>query len=337
MGYHQVEVDPNNRFKTAFLTHKGFYSYNVMPCGLCNAPATFQRLMEKILGTLVGCGVLVYLDDVLTYASTTEKLLDKLSQVLQLLAAAGRKFKGSKCFLFTETVHYLEHIVSKDGIHPELAKLEKILKLPQNSEKGTKLASFQGFCNYYRDLVPDFANVSDPLYKVFRSEYIEWTPTLAASFEALKRLLIEFRIVILPDPEKEFILETDPSRVALGGVLKQRFEDTNLEHPVGFFSRALTGSERNYVAYKLEMYAVVRATQHFRMFLLGKISCSELTKRRFATCYAEIYLRLLGLGAESCGFRSTPFALSTSAEKSTSSQTSCRAYRLLRLKKPVKL
>ncbi|MCP6726040.1 hypothetical protein NL526_28690, partial [Klebsiella pneumoniae] len=85
---------------------------------------------------------------------------------------------------------------------------------------------------------------------------------------ALKRLLTEPRIVRLPDPDKEFILETDGSRIALGAVLKQKFDDTNLEHPVGFFTRSLAGSERNYVAYELEMYAVVRATEHFRMFLL---------------------------------------------------------------------
>ena len=78
MGYHQVEVDTKDRFKTAFVTHKGVYIYNVMPFGLCNAPATFQRLMEKILGTIIRYKVLVYFDDVLMYAKTSEKLLDKL-------------------------------------------------------------------------------------------------------------------------------------------------------------------------------------------------------------------------------------------------------------------
>ena len=75
----------------------------------------------------------------------------------------------------------------------------------------------------------------------------------------------------MPDLQLDFILETDGSRIALGAVLKQKFEDSGLEHPVGFFSRSLTGSERNYVAYEFEMYAVVRAVEHFRMFLLGKV------------------------------------------------------------------
>jgi transposase InsO family protein len=269
MGYHQVEVEPKDRFKTAFLTHRGLYIYNVMPFGLCNAPATFQRLMERIFGTLIGRGILVYLDDVLIYAETPEQLLEILDKVLKLLARAGLKCKGSKCSLFTEKVHYLGHVVSKNGIKPEPTKLDKIRLWPK-PEKGTGLASFLGLCNYYRDLIPSFAHISDPLYKVSRSEYIEWTSALEASFDNLKEQLCQPRIVRMPDPQRDFILETDGSRIAVGAVLKQKFEDTGLEHPVGFFSRALSGSERNYVAYELEMYAVVRAVEHFRMFLLGK-------------------------------------------------------------------
>ncbi len=172
MGYHQVEVDTKDRFKTVFVTHKGLNIYNVMPFGLCNAPATFQRLMETILGTLIGCGVLAYLDDVLIYAETSEELLDKLSQVLKLLAKAGLKCKASKCSVFTQKVHYLGHIISKECINPEPAKLEKINKL-QKYEKGTGLASFLGLFNYYRDLIQNFAHINTPLYKVSMSSVVE--------------------------------------------------------------------------------------------------------------------------------------------------------------------
>ncbi len=82
--------------------------------------------MKKILGTRMNCGVLVSLDDVLIYAETPEELIEKLFQVLKLLAKAGLKFKASKCSYFTQKVHYLGHIVLKEGIHPEPAKLEKI-------------------------------------------------------------------------------------------------------------------------------------------------------------------------------------------------------------------
>ena len=112
-------------------------------------------------------------------------------------------------------------------------------------EKGTGLASLLGLCNYYRDLIPNFAHISGRLYKVSRSSNLEWTPELNLCFDKLKLQLLEPRIVTMPDRQRDFILETDGSHIALGAVLKQKFDDTGFEHPVGFLSRSLTGSERN--------------------------------------------------------------------------------------------
>ena len=159
--------------------------------------------------------------------------------------------------------------MSKDGINFDPAKLDKIRQWPKPA-KGIRLASFHGLCNYYRDLIPAFAHTSDALYKVFRADEVPWTEALKSKFEELKQQLLQPRIVRLPNPERPFILETDGSRVAVRAVLKQRFDNTGLEHPMGFFSRALTGSERNYAAYEVELFAVVRAVAHFRMFELGK-------------------------------------------------------------------
>jgi hypothetical protein len=148
MGYHQVEVEPKDRYKTAFVTHKGLFIYNVMPFGLCNAPATFQRLMERILGDRIGVDVLVYLDDVLLFASEATALVKSIREVLQLLIRAGLKCKATKCALFTERVHYLGHIVTADGIEPDPIKIDKIQQWPKPL-KGLQLASFLRLCNYY--------------------------------------------------------------------------------------------------------------------------------------------------------------------------------------------
>ena len=199
MGYYQVEVEPKDRFKTAFVTHRGLYIYNIMPFGLCNAPAIFQRLMENILGILIGCGVLVHLDDVLIYAKTSEELLDKLSQVLMLLDKAGLKCKAAKCSVFTQKVHYFGHIITKEKINSEPTKLETISKWPK-PEKETGLASFLRLCNYYRDLILKFAHISGLLYTVSTSSIVEWTPKLNLSFDKLKQQLLEPRIVRMPDP-----------------------------------------------------------------------------------------------------------------------------------------
>ena len=126
-----------------------------------------------------------------------------------------------------------------------------------------------GPCNYYRALVPDFAAASDSLYDTSKSKYVELKPELTAKFESLKELLLSANFVLTPQLDRNFVHETDASKVRVGAVLKQTF-DYILEHPVGFFSKSLSGSERKYVVYELEMYEVVRATEHFRMLLLGR-------------------------------------------------------------------
>ena len=222
-----------------------------------------------MLGSLIGLGVLVYIDDVLIDAETPEQLIEIYSTVLKLLMNAQLKCKASKCSRFTQTINYLGRVVSKDGINPDPAKLDKIKQWPK-PEKGIELASFLGFCNYYRDLIPSVPHISDSLYKVSRADKIPWTESLEVNFEKLQKQLLQPTIVRLPDPDRPFIFKSDGSRVPVGAVLKQKFEVTGLKHRVGFFSRALSGSERNYAAYKVELYAVVRAVEHFRMFLLGK-------------------------------------------------------------------
>ena len=131
MGFRQVEVEPRDSTKTAFLTHRGVYVYNVMPFGLCKALATFQGLIQKVLGPLIGLGILVYIDDVLIYAETPEQLIEILCAVLKLLLKAGLKCKASKRSLFTQTINYLSRVVSKEGINPDPAKLDKICQWPK--------------------------------------------------------------------------------------------------------------------------------------------------------------------------------------------------------------
>ena len=295
-----------------------------MPFGLCNAPATFQRLMEKVLGPLIGLGVLVYIDDVLIYAETPKQLIEILTAVLKLLVKAGLKCKASKCLLFTQTINYLGRVVSKDAINPAPAKLDKIRLWPK-PEKGTGLASLLGLCNYYRDLIPAFAHISDALYKVSRAEEVPWTEDLESKFNELKQQLLQPRIVRLPDPGQTVIHETDGSRVAVGAVLKQLFDDAALEHPVGFFLRALTGSERNYAAYEVELYAVVGAFEHFRTCLLGKIFSCVPTMQPFVISFEDICPRLPGSNAGSFASLNTTSRSNTREAKTTSSQMSTLA------------
>lgn len=162
-------------------------------------------------------------------------------------------------------MHYLIRVVSKYGIFPDPAELEKIWQWPK-PDKNKRLASFLNLCNYYKNLIPSFAHLSDALYKASRLDFIEWTQSLEKQVEDLKQQLVNPRIVRLPDPQRDFILETTSGCAILGCVLKQKFEDTSLKQSVGSFSRALTKSELNYAVYNLELYAVVRVVENFCVY-----------------------------------------------------------------------
>ncbi|KAK3743858.1 hypothetical protein QZH41_005256 [Actinostola sp. cb2023] len=124
-GYWQVEMDQKDKEKTAFTTGSGgLYHFTVMAFGLCNAPATFERLMEKVLSGLSWEICLAYIDDIIVHAKTFQAEKERLREVLKRMRAAGLKLSPKKCHLFQQSVEFLGHIVSSDGIstNPEKVK-----------------------------------------------------------------------------------------------------------------------------------------------------------------------------------------------------------------------
>ena len=111
-----LAVDPNDRQKTAFTTRRGLFEFSVMPFGLCNAQASFERLMETVLRGLQFKTCLIYLDDIILFGKTFEEMVDNLSKVFNRLETAGLKLKPKKCVLFARQVEFLGHIVSSKGI-----------------------------------------------------------------------------------------------------------------------------------------------------------------------------------------------------------------------------
>ena len=134
-----------------------------MPFGATNAPATFQRLVESCLGDLNLNWCIIYLDDVVVYASIVEEDLKRLEGVFQKLKDAVLKLKPSKCELFKKSISYLGHVVSEDGIQTDPKKIEKVKtwKRPHNVNTVRK---FLGFVNYYRKFIKDYSKIARPLY-----------------------------------------------------------------------------------------------------------------------------------------------------------------------------
>ena len=188
-GYHQVPMAQDAIEKSAFSTPFGHFEYAMMPFGLSNAPATFQRLMNHIFQDRLENDILVYLDDIIVFSETYEEHLASLNLALERLRKAGLKCQPRKCQLFRRKLVYLGHTVSTEGIAPEAHKLEVLRQWPF-PKTGNEMLSYLGFCNYYRALVPHFADLAVPLYPLGQLHQIEWNDSLRAAFEALRAALI---------------------------------------------------------------------------------------------------------------------------------------------------
>ena len=239
-----MEVDPVDREKTAFTTPDALYQFRVMPFGLCNAPGTFQRLMEHVLRGLHWSTCLVYLDDIIVFSTTVEEHLTRLAEVLTRLRQAGLKVKPCKCHLMKKSVHYLGHVVSSEGVETDPAKIQCIADwtTPSNAKE---LKQFLGLASYYRRFVRGFAKIASPLHHLSEKKKAwAWTDECEQAFKLLKHHLISAPILRLPNFSQDFILDVDASENGLGAVLSQL---DGHEQVVAYASRALTKAEKTIV------------------------------------------------------------------------------------------
>jgi hypothetical protein len=176
-GYWQVALHPDDK-TTAFSTGQGLWNFTIMPFGLCNAPAKFERLMESVL-----CGLTheACLDDVIIRRTFKEEL-DNLQKVFQSFGGAGLKLKPQKCQIFQKDVWYLGHIMSSDGVTTDLEKLEAAQRWPQPRDKH-KLRSFLSLCTYNRKFTAGFADIAKPLTQFTEEKWTyQWSPEADAAF-----------------------------------------------------------------------------------------------------------------------------------------------------------
>ena len=267
-GYWQVEMAKEDREKTAFCTQEGLFEFKVMPFGLCNAPATFQRLMDLILAGVQWSTCLVYIDDIVIPGRTSEEHMGNLRVVLQKLREAGLRLKLSKCSFFQRQVGYLGHIVSREGVATDPAKTEKVAAWPCPTSV-TEVQQFLGLASYYRRFIRNFAEIAKPLHRLTeKAQGFQWTNQCDDAFRELKQRLTSAPILAFPDFSQPFILDTDASQTGIGAVLSQVQEGQ--ERVVAYASRTLSKAERRYCVTRRELLAVVTYVQHFRHYLLGR-------------------------------------------------------------------
>ena len=197
-GYWQVDLDPADKEKTAFCTRAGLYEFNVLPFGLSNAPATFERLMEMVLQGLQWWECLIYLEDIIVFGSTFEETLDRLVRVFDRLSGAGLKLKPKKCVLFRKEVVFLGHVISQEGVSTQAEKVEAVRSWPIPKSK-KEVRSFLGLVGYYRRFIMGFANIARPLTNATRlHEKFAWTAECQLAFDQLKQSLMTPLFLVTP-------------------------------------------------------------------------------------------------------------------------------------------
>lgn len=272
-GYHQIRVREEDIPKTAFRTRYGHYEYTVMPFGLCNAPATFQRLMNDIFRPYLDKFVLVYLDDILIYSSSPEEHRQHVEAVLKLLSDHNLYAKRSKCEFGRGRVEFLGHIVTQDGICVDPRKIHAIASWPV-PKTVSDVRSFIGLASYYRRFVRKFASIAAALTRLMTPKYdkkgvkLPWGKEEHESFRKLKIALCNAPVVVAPAPHKPFVLRTDACTTGLGAVLTQ--VQNNQERVIAYHSRKLNGAESNYPVHERELLGVVDAARVWRHYLLGR-------------------------------------------------------------------
>ena len=260
-------MHPDDVKKTAFRTPYGLYEFLVMPFGLSYTPGTFQRLMNHLLQDYLNDFVAVYLDDIIIFTDGTfEDHIKHLEQVFVKLREARLKIKLSKCHFCLPNIHFLGHVVGRDGIHPDPEKVEKVRNYPIPKDL-KQLRAALGLFSYYRKFVKDFSKIARPLYTLLKKDIpFLWENNQQKAFDHLKEILTKAPVLSYPDFTKPFVIFTDASKIGLGAVLSQRKEDEK-EHVIAYASRSLNQAEKNYSVTEQECLAVVWAIQYFQHYL----------------------------------------------------------------------
>ncbi|KRZ02829.1 Transposon Ty3-I Gag-Pol polyprotein, partial [Trichinella zimbabwensis] len=233
-GYWQIPVDEADRPKTAFSTPFGLYQFRVMPFGLCNAPATFQRLMDVTLRGLSWSSCLAYLDNIIVFGRTAQEHTDRLERVLQRIAETGLKLNPQKCHLMRKTVRFLGHVLSENGMSTDEEKIRAVKEWPTPCFP-SEVRQFLSLASYYRRFIKNFSMVSAPLNALLRKgSHWKWTA----------------------DAE------------GIGAVLSQLSHGN--ERVVAYASRTLTKAERRYCVTRKELLALMWSIKEFRPYLYGQ-------------------------------------------------------------------
>lgn len=270
-GFFHVPIEEESRKYTAFITARGHYEFNVTPFGLCVSPSIFQRYINMIFADLItDHTVIIYMDDVIIPAIDEEEGLTKLQRVLKVATENGLNIKWKKCSILQRKVEFLGYEIEDGKIRAAESKTKDVRKYKEPKDVN-ELQKFLGFTGYFRKFIKDYALVSKPLYDLMKKGVkFEFSEIHRIAFEQLKRIITERPVLTLFQYGLETELHTDASKYGLAAILLQRSNDDNQMHPVRFLSLKTTDAEEKFCSYELEVLAIIKALQRFRVYLLGQ-------------------------------------------------------------------
>lgn len=283
-GFFHVPVHKDSRKYLSFVTHGGQYTFLRTPFGCCNSPRVFQRYINFVFRDLINKKIIVvYMDDIIIMARDVNEAVARLKMVFECAASAGLEIKWSKCQFLKRTVEFLGHIVEEGRIRPSPSKTAAVRSFPE-PKTIKSVQSFLGLTGYFRKFIEGYATIAKPLSDMLRKDAkFVFKEEQRGAFEQLKRSLVANPVLKIYDPLAETELHTDASKYGFGAVLMQRDNDDQQMHPVHYMSLKTSPMEEKYDSYMLEVLAIMKALEKFRVYLLGiqfKIvtDCEAFTK-----------------------------------------------------------
>ena len=266
-GYNQIEIALEDQEKTTFTCPFGTFAFRKMPFGLCNAPGTFQRCMMGIFSDMIEIILEIFMDDFSVFGDSFESCLENLRKVFERCQEKNLVLNWEKCnFMVTQGI-VLGHIVSKDGIEVDKAKVELISNLPI-PKCVRDIRSFLGHAGFYRRFIKDFSAIARPLCTLLAKDVpFTWSQACDTAFTKLKNMLVSPPIMRSPNWDLPFEIMCDASDYAIGTVLGQR-EDKKA-FVIYYASKTLDSAQANYTTTEKEFLAVVFALEKFRSYIVG--------------------------------------------------------------------
>ncbi|KAI5354401.1 hypothetical protein L3X38_007296 [Prunus dulcis] len=264
-GYNQIFMHPPDSEHTAFITDKGLYCYNVMPFGLKNAGATYQRLVNKIFAEYIGNIMEVYVDDMLVKSRTAEEHLHNLSIMFGILKDYRMRLNPKKCAFGVSSGKFLGFIINQRGIEANPKKIKAIIDMER--PKTTKdIQSLTGRVAALTRFISKATDKCVPFFKALRGgkHHIVWTAECDKAFQDLKNYMSKAPLLSKPLPGEILYLYLSVYSTAVSSVLIRKPKKVELS--IFYVSKALQSAELRYPTLEQLALALVVSARRLRPY-----------------------------------------------------------------------